>query len=246
MEDIINIKECQKRVVLITDCDTGFGIAMLEILIKDGNIAIAFGKDEEIINKTKKKLQNVLENSVKGTFVLLKCDIINTQQLEESFNYIQQKYQGIDILINNASCNIDCQVSSGSFEDFNQIIDTNINALVACTNFASKLMLNRKFTSHIINMNDIKAYEIPDEANKSIYLATKASVTSINEILRYEFRHTKANIKVTNVACGGFDEDYSEDPTSKQQDLVAVVLGIINTSEHLHVHEILIEWESEY
>lgn len=245
-ETIINMKEFQKLVVLITDGDTAFGISMISTLIKEGNIVIAFGKNNEIINKIRKKLQNVIDRNTKDTYDLMKCDITNKEELKEIFDFIREKYQGIDVLINNASYDIDCQVSNGSFEDFDKIIKLNINALVACVNFATKLMLNRSTTSHIINMNDIKTYEIPDEANKSVYLTAKESVTTVNEILRHEYRHLKANIKVTNVACGGFDENESKESISKMQDLAITVLGILNTPNHLHVHEILVEWEPDY
>ncbi|CAH1638087.1 unnamed protein product [Spodoptera littoralis] len=61
-----------------------------------------------------------------------------------------------------------------------------------------------------------------EEDVKNAFEATKATITSINEILRHEFRFLKANIKVTNIACGrieGITEMETDDPKLQVKDV---------------------------
>ncbi|KAJ8721922.1 hypothetical protein PYW08_004324 [Mythimna loreyi] len=232
------------KVAIITDCGDEVGFAIMEQLAKAGMIVIGFNKNEDVLEKVTVKLNPVITNKISGKIVLCKCDISDTKQLTAAFEKIQDTYEGVDVLINNAQCNIDCLVNTGESEDFKKIVDININALVACTRLAAGSMIARETRGHIICMNDIRSYQIPMESKKTVYIATKATITSVNEILRHEFRFLKANIKVTNIAYGkidGYAESVADAPGLRVKDIAKLVKLILNTPEQLQVHEVLLD-----
>ena len=233
------------KVAVITDCGDEVGFAIMEQLAKAGMIVIGFNKNENILEKVTMKLNPVIQNKISGKIVLCKCNISDTNQLTAAFEKIKDTYEGVDVLINNAQCNTDCLVNNGDVKDFKEIIDVNINALVACTRLAAGSMIERKTRGHILCMNDLVSYQIPRESKKTVYIAAKATITSVNEILRHEFRYLGANIKVTNIASGqieGTAESANTDaPGLRVRDIAKLVKLILNTPEQLQVHEVLLD-----
>lgn len=235
--------------VLVTCCEDKVGLNITELLAKSGMTVIVFARTESIVNKTTKKLKNFKSSNKNGKIVLCKCDITNLKQLKSAFAKIIETYGGIDVLINNAYSNIDCSVSTGALSDFKKIIDININALIACTRLAAGNMIERHSRGHIININDLCAYHLPEDSKKNVFIATKAAVISINEILRYEFRYLKANVKVTNILCGSIESEelhVFNKATLKIRDIAKLVKLILNTPEHLQIHEVLLDSISTY
>ncbi|KAF9415415.1 hypothetical protein HW555_006942 [Spodoptera exigua] len=230
------------KVVIITDCSDNIGFAVMEKLAKSGINVIGFTKNESVLEEVTKRLNEMAKTN--GKIVLFNCDIVDTKQTIAVFQRIKDEYEGVDVLINNAQYDIDCLVSTGTSEDIKNFIDININALITCIRLAAGSMIERQTRGHIINMNDIISYEIPRDSRKSVYIATKAATTSINEILRHEFRFLKANIKVTNIACGsieGITETVTDAPKLQVKDVAKLVKLILNTPEHLQVHEIMLD-----
>lgn len=238
------MKIWEKKIALITDCGDEVGFNVIEQLAKAGMVAIGFGKTEDIIIATTGKFTSFKSCNTNGKIVLCKCDITNLKQLKAAVSKIIENYNGIDVLVNNAYCNADCLLSTGNLNDFRKIIDLNINALISCTRLAAGSMIERRTRAHIININDLSSYTIPDDSKKNVFIATKVAITSVNEILRHEFRYLKANIKVTNIACGCIEseaEPAHDEPRLKIRDVAKLVKLILNTPEHLQVHEVLLD-----
>ncbi|CAB3236658.1 unnamed protein product [Arctia plantaginis] len=242
------MKDWVNKVAVVTDCGDDIGITIIEQLAKAGMIVIGFNKDENVLEGVTEKFKSLIVNKISGKIVLCRCDITKISQLESAFEKILGAYEGVDVLVNNAYCNTDCLVNTGSVEDFRQIIDVNIYAVVAFIRLVAANMIEKKKRGHIININDLCSYQLPAETRKSVFIAAKAAITSVNEILRHEFRYLKANIKVTNIACGNIEsstEAAQDQPKLKIRDVAKLVKLILNTPEELQVHEVLIDSVAE-
>lgn len=242
MEDWVN------KVAIVTDCGDDIGLAIIEQLAKAGMIVIGFNKDKNVLEKVTENFKTLIARKITGKIVLCQCDITKISQLESAFQKIKDTYAGVDVLINNAYYNKDCLVDTGSVEDFRQIVDVNIYAVVAFIRLVAATMIEKDKRGHIININDLCSYQLPTETRKSVFIAAKAAITSVNEILRHEFRYLKANIKVTNIACGSVEsstEATHDQPKLKIRDVAKLVKLILNTPEQLQVHEVLIDSVAE-
>lgn len=241
---VIDMKCWAGKVAIVTDCDDEVGVNIIEQLAKAGMIAIGFAKSDDVINKVTENFKDLISKKVAGKIVLCKCDITDDKQLKAAFDKIIEMYNGVDVLINNAYCNDDCLVSTGNLGEFKKVVDINISALIACTRLAAGSMIERNTRGHIININDLCAYQIPEDSKKTVFIASKGAITSVNEILRHEFRYLKANVKVTNIACGSIESEAMhspDEPKLKIRDVAKLVKLILNTPEHLQVHEVLLD-----
>jgi NADP-dependent 3-hydroxy acid dehydrogenase YdfG len=102
---------------------------------------------------------------VKGKLIPMQCDICDEHQVKAVFRYIGEKYDGIDLLINNANV-----ITKGLILDDNNttelqhIMETNILALCVITREGVKLMkdrpMQRKDLGHIVNINSIFGHKV--------------------------------------------------------------------------------------
>lgn len=102
---------------------------------------------------------------VKGRLLPFECDITDESQVKAVFRWIGDKYDGVDMLINNANV-----ITKGLILDDNNtaemmhIMETNILALCVVTREAVKLMkmrsLERKDLGHIVNINSIFGHKV--------------------------------------------------------------------------------------
>lgn len=102
---------------------------------------------------------------VTGKFLPFECDIKDEAQIKSVFKWISDKYDGIDLLINNANV-----ITKGLILDENNtdemmhIMETNVLGLCVVTREAVKLMkmrpLERKDLGHIININSIFGHKV--------------------------------------------------------------------------------------
>lgn len=88
------------------------------------------------------------------------CNINDEEQVKAVFRHIGEKYDGIDLLVNNANV-----IKKGfimdekNTNDMYEIMETNVLSLCIITREAVKLMRSRDFVrkdiGHIININSI-------------------------------------------------------------------------------------------
>lgn len=93
------------------------------------------------------------------------CDINDEEQVKAVFRHIGDKYDGIDLLVNNA----DLMKKGFIMDDKNtadmyEIMETNVLSLCIVTREAVKLMrmrsMDRKDVGHIININSIFGHKV--------------------------------------------------------------------------------------
>lgn len=93
------------------------------------------------------------------------CDITDEEQIKAVFRHIGDKYDGVDLLVNNASVMLKGFImDEGNTTDMYRIMDINVLALCVVTREAVKLMrerhMERKDVGHIVNINSIFGHKV--------------------------------------------------------------------------------------
>ena len=132
-------------------------------------------------------------------YELLKCNVNSIEEIDKAVNYIIEKEDFIDVLVNNAGVGITGPLEETSTNDIKSAFETNlygpINLIKKCIPSMRK---NNK--GLIINITSVLGYfGIPF---RGVYCATKSSLEIIGEVFSMELK--KFNIKVVNVAPGDF------------------------------------------
>jgi 3-hydroxy acid dehydrogenase / malonic semialdehyde reductase len=192
----------QDQIVFITGASSGIGAACAKIFAGAGAKLILAARRWE-------RLQN-LADSLNKEFAtdihLLQLDVRDAKAVESAISNLPSAWANIDILINNAglSRGLD-KLHQGSFQDWEEMIDTNIKGLLYLTRYIVPGMVERD-RGHVVNIGSIAGHQTYPGGN--VYCGTKAAVKAISEGLKQDLLGTP--IRVTSVDPGMVETEFSE------------------------------------
>lgn len=181
------------KVIIVTGASKGIGKEISKELAKKGNTIIAnYNKSEKEI----KELQQELEKQN------IKIDIYkaDVSKREEAANLVKdtiQNYGKIDVLINNAGISQIKEFTQITDEDWNNMINTNLNSVFYMSQEACHNMIHNK-KGCIINISSI--WGITGASCEVHYSVSKAGVDALTKALAKELG--PSNIRVNSIAPG--------------------------------------------
>lgn len=189
------------QIVFITGASSGIGAACTKLFAHNGAKLI-------LAARRKEKLQQLVESlSINSSHVhLIELDVRNREAVESAISSLPPQWSNIDVLINNAglSRGLD-KLHEGDFQDWEEMIDTNIKGLLYMTRYIVPGMVERA-RGHVINIGSIAGHQTYPAGN--VYCGTKAAVKSISEGLKQDLLGTP--IRVTSVDPGMVETEFSE------------------------------------
>ncbi len=190
----------KNKLIFITGATSGIGEGCARKFASMGSNLILNGRNVEKLESLKNEL------TAQGVEVLtLPFDVRNRQAMTEAIHSLKDKWQNIDVLINNAGLVLGMDKEyEGSLDEWDIVIDTNIKALLAMTRLIVPEMVKRN-NGHIINIGSIAG----DAAygGGSVYCATKAAVKALSDGLRIDLVDTP--LRVTNIKPGIVETNFS-------------------------------------
>ena len=135
----------------------------------------------------------------------LSFDVRNRQQVVDAFSAIHDDWKNIDVLINNAGLALGLNpLQNGDYNDWDQMIDTNVKGLLYVSEAIMPWMIENK-KGHIINIGSIAGKEVYPGGN--IYCASKHAVDAISKGMRLDL--LPHGIKVTQIRPGLAETEFS-------------------------------------
>ena len=171
-----------KKVALVTGSNRGIGAACIKEFAKAGaNVVINYCHHEEEALNLKKEIES--EYDVEA--LVIKCDVSDSEQVENMVNTIVDYFGGIDILVNNAGVSRDSLLLDKTVKEFKRVLDVNLLGTYLCSKYVGKIMLQQK-KGKIINISSTNAIDTyyPESCD---YDASKAGVISLTHNLAREF-----------------------------------------------------------
>ncbi|XP_055715520.1 farnesol dehydrogenase-like [Phlebotomus papatasi] len=244
------MEQWKNKIAVVTGASAGIGAVIAVDLVKAGMITIGLARRVEKVENLKKGLPINLQ----GNLHAMKCDVSKEDDIVRVFEWIETKFKGIDVLINNAGIIRQTElINKDNSTAIREVINTNVLGLVFCTREAYKSMEKHGRNSHVVHINSIAGHNIIRNLqmpSTNIYAPSKYAVTAITEIHRQEFIRSKHHIKVTSVSPGAvkteiFPEDYLENfgefPLLQPEDVSQSVLHVLGTPPHVQIHELIIK-----
>lgn len=134
---------------------------------------------------------------------LVQCDVASESQVASLFAMIEEKYESIEILVNNAGIRRDAVLALMTVNQWQQVIDTNLTGTYLMAKQAVLLMMKNKY-GRIINITSPVAHlGFPGQAN---YAASKAGQIALTKTLAKEV--AKKKITVNCVSPGFIATDF--------------------------------------
>lgn len=186
------------KTIFVTGATSGFGQAFVRKFIEKGAKVIASGRRAERLEE----LQDELDSENLYTVTL---DVRDRQAVEEAVSDLPKEFAGINVLINNAGLALGLGLAPDiSFEQWEQMVDTNIKGVLHCTHAILPDMVERG-EGHIVNIGSIAgSYPYP---GGNVYGATKAFVKQFSLNLRADL--LGKNVRVSNIEPGMAETEFS-------------------------------------
>ena len=187
----LNLKN---KTALVTGASRGLGRRFSTLLSSMGANVVLAARNKDKLLETEK----IIKQS-NGECYSVDIDVNSEVSINNAFEKAENKYGEISILINNAGIAISKSSLKTSIEDWDNVINTNLRGVFACSKvFANRLITNNK-PGRIINISSIAA-EIVLGNYLSSYCASKAAVSHLTKTLAFEY--AKYNIQVNAIAPG--------------------------------------------
>jgi NADP-dependent 3-hydroxy acid dehydrogenase YdfG len=194
--------------VVITGGTAGIGRATAVLLAQLGANVFIAGRTEEHLENS---LKEAHEKQYAGKFQGVVADLSTKEGVAKLFAEIDQRFLQLDVFINNAALAAE-GIDKGSFDEWQDVVQSNLLNYIACSHEAFTRMKERK-AGHIINVGSMSA-DIK-KAGSSVYTATKSGIQGFTESLRKEVN--EAGIKVTLIEPGLVGTDMPENSAEEQQ-----------------------------
>ena len=179
------MKDKKNKVVLITGGAEGIGKATVLKFIKNSKV-IVIDKDQEACKELKNKYPDI---------EVYNNDITDLDKIREIINIIFKKYNNIDVLINNAAIQTTCNLMDIDIEDWNNVINVNLNGTFIISQSVAKKM---KKNSTILNI--ISTHYNKPRGTRLHYDISKAGVAMMTKAFALEL--ADSNITVNALAIG--------------------------------------------
>lgn len=179
---------------IITGASSGIGRDMAKYLSSLGYDVILVARDQDKLEKVQKEIQ---EKNKKAEYYTV--DLAKEAECIKFYQTIKEKYDSIDILINNAGF--------GLFGEFDQT-DLDTELAMIQTNVVAVHILTKCFMQDMLLKNEGKILNVGSVAGflpgplMATYYASKNYVYRLTESIQHELRKKKSKVQVS-VLCPG-------------------------------------------
>ena len=188
----------ENRTVFITGGGRGIGKEVALKFAENGyNIVTNYVSDKTDVEALKKEFE---EKGVKS--LILKADVTDSEAIEKLVKKAIEKFESIDVLVNNAGITKDNLLMRMSEEEFTKVIDVNLKGTYIVTKIVSKYMMKKRQGS-IINLSSVVG--VVGNAGQCNYSASKAGIIGFTKSIAKEL--ASRNIRANAVAPGFIETD---------------------------------------
>jgi 3-oxoacyl-[acyl-carrier protein] reductase len=197
-----------EKLVLVTGATRGIGSAILRTLGKQGLPIIGTATSQEGAAKISTNLE---ELGLKGEGIVL--NLRDRSVIDEVIRSISKRYGAILILVNNAAITSDNLFLKMKTEEWNDVLDINLNGTFYLIKACIRNMLKARW-GRIINIGSLVG--TAGNVGQANYAAAKAALVGLTKSIAQEV--ASRNITANVVAPGFIDTDMTRCLSKERQD----------------------------
>lgn len=214
-----------KKTVLITGASRGIGRSIALRFAREKYNIVICARDAEKLLKVSNELSEL------GCEYLSICtDVCNPQNIDSMFEAAGKRFGSIDILVNNAGIAHIGLIQDMSYDEWDNIVNTNLTSVFAtCKNAVGSMIKNQ--SGSIINISSV--WGVCGASCEVAYSATKGAINAFTKALAKEL--APSNINVNAIACGVIDTEMNScfSPEEKAGIIEEIPAGRMGTPEEV-------------
>jgi len=193
--------DLNNKTAIVSGGSKGIGKAIATKLAQAGaNVVICSRKKENLDSAVNEAVSNGL------TLIPIECNTSNNESIQSVVDHTLEKFNGVDILVNNAAANpYYGPILNSEDSHWDKIFDVNVKGYFNFAKACSKTMIANN-SGKIINVASIAA-KTPLEG-LGVYNISKAAVVMLTKVLAKELG--EYNINVNTLAPGLIKTDFSK------------------------------------
>jgi NAD(P)-dependent dehydrogenase (short-subunit alcohol dehydrogenase family) len=228
----------KNKVVVITGAGGGIGKAIsLKLASENATIILLGGNNIEKLKSTESEVKE------KTICYAIPGNLTSMDFLKSSIEHIIEKFNQIDILINNAGIAINSPFENIKEEDFDKIMNINVKVPFFLSQLAIPLLKKSNWAT-IVNISSIVAYA--GYPLQSAYVASKHALQGFTKSIASEYY--KDNIRVHAICPGGVytdmvkvsRPDLSKDGMIMPEDIANIVHFLLTNRNNAIIDEVLV------
>lgn len=180
------------RVIVITGSGRGIGKRLAEVYAEAGGTVVIADIDKGAGDDSARRI-----NEKGGVAISKQTDVSDSDSVDSLMNMISEKYDRLDILINNAGFGIWKSPFDLLHEEWDSVINTNLKGTFLCSRGAAKIM-KKGDGGVIVNIASTRA--LMSEPNSEAYAASKGGIVSLTHALAASL--SGHNIRVNCISPG--------------------------------------------
>lgn len=231
-------KSIVNKVVVVTGGSRGIGAQIVKTLANENyKVILNYNNSKEQAEKIQ---QELLEQGKE--IEIIKADVSKREETEKLIQFAINKFNKIDVLINNAGISQEGLFTDVTEEEWQKIINTNLNSVFYCNQQALKYMIQEQ-QGCIINISSI--WGETGASCEVAYSTTKAAINGMTKALAKEVG--PSNIRVNAIAPGIIDTDMNRNLTNEELEQIKEQIPLNKIGKALDIAK-CVKWliEDEY
>ena len=231
-------KSIVNKVVIVTGGSRGIGAEIVKTLANENyKVILNYNNSKEQAEKIQ---QELLEQGKQ--IEIIKADVSKKEEAEKLIQFSLNKFNKIDVLINNAGISQEGLFTDVTEEEWQKIMNINLNSVFYCTQQALKYMIQEQ-QGCIINISSI--WGETGASCEVAYSATKAAINGMTKALAKEVG--PSNIRVNAIAPGIIDTDMNRNLTTEELEQIKEQIPLNKIGKAIDIAK-CVKWliEDEY
>ncbi len=206
----------EKRLAIVTGAARGIGKGIVMELLKQGRAVAGLDLNAEQLDELRKVAKEA------GFDCETACvDITDTAKLTEAIGTLEEKYNGVGILVNNAGITRDRLLMQMSDEDFDKVIEVNLRASFMAARAVCRSMVKNKW-GRIISLSSVSG--VMGNAGQVNYSASKAGLIGMTKTIAREF--ARKNVTANCVAPGFIATEMTDKLPEKAKEMATQMIPL--------------------
>lgn len=203
----------ERKVVFVTGGSRGIGKAIALKYAQNGyNVVINYVSDKTNVEELQKEF-----TKLNVECLIEKADVSKSEEVEQIVKKAIEKFNKIDVLVNNAGITRDGLLMRMKEEDFDKVIEINLKGTFLVTKSVIPYMLKKR-DGKIINLASVVG--VIGNAGQCNYSASKAGIIGFTKSIAKEL--ASRNIRANAIAPGFIDTDMTSILSDEVKDSINV------------------------